>query len=154
MFGKKNSEDLANQSGRSFIGESMQIEGDVESTGSVDIAGLVNGNIVVKEMNILETGSVIGNLNSVKVNINGHLEGEITAEEITLGKDAVVKGDVTFRKSLKTEEGAEIDGYIKGNKIKKNVREEYLDIEKIKEKPELGKPTLVNGPVRRVRAGL
>ena len=45
---------------------------------------------------------------------------------------------------IEVEEGAEIDGYIKGAKHKKNVRdEEDKDIEEIIARPELGKPTLV-----------
>ena len=101
MFGKKDSKELLNQSERSFIGESMQIEGDLNSSGAVDVAGLIKGNIHVKEMIIFETGSVRGSLHSVKVNINGHVEGHIIGEEVILGKQAVIKGDVTFNKSLK-----------------------------------------------------
>ena len=48
-----------------------------------------------------------------------------------------------FNSFLKTEEGAEIDGYIKGNKNKKNMGDEDKDIEEIIARPELGKPTLV-----------
>ena len=36
-----------NHSGRSHLGETMQLEGDLRSSGSVDIAGLVNGNVFV-----------------------------------------------------------------------------------------------------------
>ena len=146
MFGKKDSKELLNQSERSFIGESMQIEGDLNSSGAVDVAGLIKGNIHVKEMIIFDTGSVRGSLQSIKVNINGHVEGHIIGEEVILGKQAVIKGDVTFNKSLKTEEGAEIDGYVKGAKFRKNEREEEdKDIEEIAARTEFGKPKLVKG---------
>ena len=36
-----------NHSGRSHVGEPMQLEGDLRTSGSVDVAGLVNGNIFV-----------------------------------------------------------------------------------------------------------
>ena len=39
-----------NHSGRSYVGETMQLEGDLRSAGSVDVAGLVNGNMFVSEM--------------------------------------------------------------------------------------------------------
>ena len=143
MFGKKDTDTLLNQKGRSFVGESMQIEGDLDYSGAVDVAGLINGNVRVKEMIIFETGSVKGNLYISKLNINGHVEGQIIADEISLGSSSVIKGDVTFKTSLKTEEGAEIDGYIKG-KSKGNIQdEEDKDIEEIVARPELGKPTLV-----------
>ena len=144
MFGKKDIDTLHNQKGRSFVGESMQIEGDLDYSGAVDVAGLINGNVRVKEMIIFDTGSVKGNLHVSKLNINGHVEGQIIADEISLGSSSVIKGDILFKSYLKTEEGAEIDGYIKGAKHKKNVRdEEDKDIEEIMARPELGKPKLV-----------
>ena len=145
MFGKKTSNLILNQSGRSYFAETMQVEGDVHYSGAIDVAGLISGNVYGKELIILETGSVKGNLHVNKLNINGHVEGQVVADEITLGSHSVIKGDILFKTSLKTEEGAEIDGYIKGNKTKKNIArdEEDQDIEKIVARPELGKPTLV-----------
>ena len=143
MFGKKGTDTLLNQKGRSFVGESMQIEGDLDYSGAVDVAGLIKGDVDVKEMIVFDTGSVKGNLHVKKIMINGHIEGQVIADEISLGSSSVIKGDITFKTSLKTEEGAEIDGYIKG-KSKGNVRdEEDNDIEEIMASPEFGKPTLV-----------
>ena len=64
-----------NHSGRSYVGETMQLEGDLRSAGSVDIAGLINGNIFVSEMTIVETGSVRGAIEATSIEINGHVEG-------------------------------------------------------------------------------
>ena len=115
----------------------MQIEGDIECSGAVDVAGLINGNVNVKEMVVYETGSVKGSLHVKKILINGHIEGEVIADEIALGSNSVIKGDITFKTFLKTEEGAEIDGYIKG-KSRVNIRdEEDKDIESIEAKPEI-----------------
>ena len=144
MFGKKSSGLLLDQSGRSFLAETMQVEGDIHYERALDVAGLINGNVYGKEMIIFDTGSVKGNLHVSKLNINGHVEGQIVTDEISLGGNSVVKGDISFKTHIKTEEGAEIDGYIKGTKSKKNIRgEEDEDIEKIAAKPEFGKPTLV-----------
>ena len=143
MFGKNNSDALLNDTGRSYVGESMQIEGDLDCSGTVDVAGLINGNVRVKEMIIFDTGSVKGNLHVKKIVVNGHIEGQIIADEISLGSSSVIKGDITFKTSLKTEEGAEIDGYIKGKSTEFIRDEEDKDIEEIIARPELGKPTLV-----------
>ena len=144
MFGKKSSDTLQNQNGRSFVAETMQIEGDFHYSEAADVAGLINGNVYGKEMIILDTGSVKGNLYVSKLTINGHVEGQLVTDEISLGSNSVIKGDILFKSHLKTEEGAEIDGYIKGSNSKKNIRdEEDEDIEKIAAKPEFGKPTLV-----------
>ena len=143
MFGKKSSEMLLNQSGRSYLSETMQVEGDFHYSGAVDVAGLIKGNVYGKEMIIFDSGSVKGNLHVSKLNINGHVEGQIVADEISLGSKSVIKGDILFKSYLKTEEGAEIDGYIKGNKSDRDIGEEDRDIEEITARPEHGKPTLV-----------
>ena len=141
---KKSSDLLLNQSGRSFLAETMQVEGDFHYSGAVDVAGLINGNVYGKEMIIFDTGSVKGNLHVSKLTINGHVEGQIITDEISLGSNSVIKGDILFKSYLKTEEGAEIDGYIKGTKREKNIGdEEDKDIDEIMATPERGKPTLV-----------
>ena len=142
MFRKKNSETLLDQSGRSYIGETLHIEGDIHSTGALDVAGLIKGNVHGEEMIILETGFIKGNLNVKKIEINGHIEGEIIADIIYLGRSAVVKGDLLFKSTLRTVEGADIDGYIKKTGINKQDLDEDKDIEEIKPK-EYGKPILV-----------
>ena len=106
-------ENKINQSGRSHVGETMQLEGDLRTSGSIDVAGLINGNIFVSEMTVTETGSIRGLVESSTIEINGHLEGKSSADSVIVGKNAVIKGDIYFKNALKTEEGADIDGYIK-----------------------------------------
>ena len=125
-----------------MVGESLQVEGDIRSAGAVDVSGLVNGNVYVGEMILFETGSVVGNLEVHKVEINGHLDGRVTADTIIIGKSAVIKGDIFFRNTLKTEEGADIDGYIKRIDNGKTKSQEEIDIEEIVTRPE-AKPRLV-----------
>ena len=105
-------ENNLNHSGRSHIGETMQVEGDLRSAGSLDVAGLVNGGIYVSDITVAESGSVRGSIESVNVEINGHVEGKISADIIIIGKNAVIKGDIFFKNTLKTEEGADIDDII------------------------------------------
>ena len=123
-----------NHSGRSHVGETMQLEGDLRSSGSIDIAGLVNGNVFVSEITINETGSIRGLVEASNIEINGHVEGKISADSVIVGKSAVIKGDVFFKNTLKTEEGADIDGYIKRVNTGKANTEEDITIEEIVEK--------------------
>ena len=51
-----------NYSGRSYVGETLQLEGDLRTSGNLDIAGLVNGNVYVSEVTVTETGSVRGSV--------------------------------------------------------------------------------------------
>ena len=125
-----------NHSGRSFVGETMQLDGDLRSAGSIDVAGLVNGNIFVSDMIVIETGSVRGSIEATTIEINGHVEGKITADVVIVGKSAVIKGDIFFKNTLKTEEGADIDGYIKRASKGKENTEEDIAIEEIVGKEE------------------
>ena len=132
-----------NHSGRSHVGETLQLEGDLRSSGGVDVAGLINGNVFVSEMTIAETGSITGSLEATSVEIDGHIDGKITADSVIIGKNAVIKGDIFFRKTLRTEEGADIDGYIKRVNNGKGSTEEDIAIEEIVDRPEPRKPEIV-----------
>ena len=132
-----------NHSGRSQVGETLQLEGDLRSSGAIDVAGLINGSVFVSEINIAETGSVRGTLEANHAEINGHLEGKLTADTVIVGKSAVIKGDIFFRNSLKTEEGADIDGYIKRINNGKSNTDEDIAIEEIVEKVDVLKPKTV-----------
>ena len=127
-------ENNINHSGRSFVGETMQLEGDLRTSGSIDIAGLINGNIFVSEIIVKETGSIRGTVEAGTIEINGHVEGKISADTIIIGKTAVIKGDIFFKSTLKTEEGADIDGYIKRVNNGKSNSEEDIAIEEIIER--------------------
>ena len=130
-----------NNSGRSFVGETMQLEGDLRTSGSIDIAGLINGNIFVSEMTITETGSIRGSVEATTIEINGHIEGKILADTVIVGRSAVVKGDIFFKNTLRTEDGAVIDGYIKRANNGKSNSEEDIAIEEIVERTEPPKKT-------------
>ena len=132
-----------NHSGRSLVGETMQLEGDLRTSGSIDVAGLINGNIFVSEMTVKETGSIRGTVEATSIEINGHVEGKITADVVIVGKTAVIKGDILFKNSLRTEEGADIDGYIKRAHKGKTKTEEDIEIEEIVEREDSTKPKIV-----------
>jgi cytoskeletal protein CcmA (bactofilin family) len=122
----------------------MQFEGDLRSSGSLDVAGLVNGNIFVSEMIITEAGSVRGSIEAANIEVNGHVEGKISADVVIVGKNAVIKGDIFFKNTLKTEEGADIDGYIKRISKGKSDTEEDIAIEEIVERKDSTKPRVVH----------
>ena len=134
LRGVKSESKELNHSGRSHVGETMQLEGDLRSSGSIDVAGLVNGNVFVSEITITETGSIRGLVESANIEINGHVEGKISADSVIVGKNAVIKGDIFFKNTLKTEEGADIDGYIKRVNTGKTNTDEDIAIEEIVDK--------------------
>ena len=140
-----------NDSGRSLISETFSLEGTLRTSGAIDIAGLIKGAVYTNDLIIKETGSIIGPVETDKIEIHGHLEGKIVAKTIVIGSTAVVKGDILFSESLKTEEGADINGYLKkteSTSLEAAQSEFKLDsIEakesKDKEKSKKGRPKIV-----------
>lgn len=111
MFGDKKNK--IKDSERSLISETVSIEGTINSSGAIDIAGLVKGPVISKEIIIRETGSITGSIEGDHIEVHGHMDGKISGEEVIIGSTGTVKGDIEFANNLKTENGADIDGYIK-----------------------------------------
>ena len=111
MFGDKKIK--IKDSERSLISETVSIEGTINSSGAIDVAGLVKGPVYSKEIIVRETGSITGTIEADLVEIHGHLDGKVSGQDIVIGATGTVKGDIEFGNNLKTENGADIDGYIK-----------------------------------------
>ena len=124
MFGDKKK---ITDSERSLISETVSIEGTINSSGAIDVAGLVKGPVYSKEIIVRETGSVTGTIEADRVEVHGHLDGKISGQDIVVGATGTVKGDIEFANNLKTENGADIDGYIKKtNKSKSTLTGDFL----------------------------
>ena len=134
------------EDGTSLVGDGLNIEGELVCGGSIDVAGIMNGNLTARNLKILETGSIIGKVKSSRLEIFGFIEGEIYADDVFIGKTAIIKGDIFFKENLKIDEGADVDGYIKRSKetkktsslpVKKEsvtTKNKQLDIEDSKKK--------------------
>ena len=134
MFGDKKNKITDTE--RSLISETVSIEGTINSSGAIDVAGLVKGPVFSKEIIIRETGSVTGSIEADHVEIHGHLDGKISGQDIVVGATGTVKGDIEFGNNLKTENGADIDGYIKKtNNSKSKLTGDFLFKKKEKKEP-------------------
>ena len=111
MFGDKKNK--IKDSERSLISETVSVEGTINSSGAIDVAGLIKGPVISKEVVVRETGSITGSIEGDRVEIHGHMDGKISGDEIIIGATGTVKGDIQFSNNLRTENGADIDGYIK-----------------------------------------
>ena len=124
MFGDKKK---LTDSERSLISETVSIEGTINSSGAIDVAGLIKGPVFSKEIIIRETGSITGSVEGDHVEIHGHLDGKVSGQDVVIGSTGTVKGDIEFGNNLKTENGADIDGYIKKtNKSKSTLTGDFL----------------------------
>ena len=125
MFGDKKKK--LTDSERSLISETVSIEGTINSSGAIDVAGLIKGPVFSKEIIIRETGSVTGSIEGDHIEIHGHLDGKVSGQDVVIGSTGTVKGDIEFGNNLKTENGADIDGYIKKtNKSKSTLTGDFL----------------------------
>ena len=125
MFGDKKKK--LTDSERSLISETVSIEGTINSSGAIDVAGLIKGPVFSKEIIIRETGSITGSIEGDHVEIHGHLDGKVAGQDVVIGATGTVKGDIEFGNNLKTENGADIDGYIKKtNKSKSTLTGDFL----------------------------
>ena len=129
MFGSKkgNAPVPLNDSGRSLISETFSLEGTLRTSGAIDIAGLIKGPVYTNDLVIKETGSISGGVEAETVEIHGHLDGKVSADNVVIGSSGVVKGDIEFSQNLRTENGADIDGYIKkSNRAKSKLSTDFL----------------------------
>ena len=125
MFGDKKKK--LTDSERSLISETVSIEGTINSSGAIDVAGLIKGPVFSKEIIMRETGSITGSIEGDHVEIHGHLDGKVSGQDVVIGSTGTVKGDIEFGNNLKTENGADIDGYIKKtNKSKSTLTGDFL----------------------------
>ena len=116
MFGDKKNK-LTDLGDRSY--ETVSIEGTINSSGAIDVAGLVKGPVYSKEIIIRETGSLL--VRSREIERDGHLDGKVSGQDVVIGSTGTVKGDIEFGNNLKTENGADIDGYIKKTNKSKSI---------------------------------
>ena len=145
MFGDKKKK--LTDSERSLISETVSIEGTINSSGAIDVAGLIKGPVFSKEIIIRETGSITGSIEGDHVEIHGHLDGKVSGQDVVIGSTGTVKGDIEFGNNLKTENGADIDGYIKKtNSSKSKLTGDFLFKKKEKKEPteQEERPDVVN----------
>jgi cytoskeletal protein CcmA (bactofilin family) len=97
-----------------IIGRSVRIEGTVSSDGNISVDGRIKGEVFCQNnVNVSESGHVVGKINASEVVIGGRVEGSVNAKEkLTLEPQANVKGDI-LTKTLVVESGAKLDGNVK-----------------------------------------
>ena len=123
----------------SFISEPCQIEGNIFGSSELNVAGLIDGDIISSELKILDTALIKGNIKAAVIEIDGQVNGSIEGNNVFLGRNAVIRGDISFFETLKTEEGADVDGYIK----KSRPSSKSSATEENQSKSKYSKPTLV-----------
>jgi len=95
----------------SIISADLQIVGDLESSGEVQIDGNVSGDIRAKVLLVGEGAVIKGEIIADTVRVHGHVNGQIKAKFVNLAKTANVMGDI-LHENLSIQEGAFLEGHI------------------------------------------
>ena len=113
MFGaEKNNNNSSNSGSTTLIAEGTTLTGDIHFSGNLEVEGTVIGNIVSADENarirVLNSGSVVGDIEVANIVINGNARGDLYASQIIkLAAKAVVQGSVNY-KLIEIEKGAEV----------------------------------------------
>ena len=114
MLGSKKSASSA--TGRTtLISRDTVIVGDIQFSGTLDVEGLVQGNIIAQPgkdslVRVVEKGRIEGEIRAPSVIINGAVEGNVySSKHLELAARARVQGNV-FYTSVEMSAGSEVNG--------------------------------------------
>jgi cytoskeletal protein CcmA (bactofilin family) len=120
MFFKSTKKNENKVDGFSHLGESFKFEGEIDCKGEIEIAGQIKGSIKAKKLRILETGKVRGFVYAQELEILGYMNGNVETNSVHVGSQGVLKGNLSFEKSLSVLEGANLTCRVQ--KIKNNIK--------------------------------
>jgi len=100
--------------GLAQIGKSVVIKGELSGSEDLYLDGLVEGSIALKgnSLTVGPNGRVKASVDAKAIVVQGKLDGNIQASDrVDLRKSAVVNGDITAQR-ISIEEGAYVKGKI------------------------------------------
>lgn len=95
----------------SIISGDLMIEGNLTTTGDIQIEGTVNGNIRSHLLTIGQTAVIKGDIIADDVVINGSVEGTVRGQKVRLSSTARMTGEIIHR-TIAIEAGADFQGSV------------------------------------------
>lgn len=82
--------------GKTIIGSTIVIEGEIEGAEDLVVQGTIKGNIILKEnLSVEPTGVVEADVQTQNVDISGELKGDVTASsKVEIKKEGKMVGDI------------------------------------------------------------
>ena len=99
----------ASQETTSSIGSGLSIVGKIVGQGKVAIFGHVEGEVHASAVQIGDGAQVEGDIVAEELTIGGRVKGTIRANRVKLNSTAVVEGDI-YHRSLAIEENGQFEG--------------------------------------------
>ncbi|MBN8632985.1 MAG: polymer-forming cytoskeletal protein [Rhodobacterales bacterium] len=94
---------------RSVLAQDLVVEGDVISSGPIDMHGKIMGSMRAPDIVIAGSGRVEGSVVANDLSVLGAVSGMISARNVQLASSAVVHADVSHER-IAVEAGAELEG--------------------------------------------
>ena len=129
----------------SIVSADLSIEGNMVSSGEVQVDGNVHGDIRCKALIVGIKGQVTGEVNAQTVRVHGAIKGTVRAKSVFLASTARMAGDVEHE-SLAIEPGAYMEGHCK--RITENASAPVLDVRRNDLNARLTGPTVQPKPAR------
>jgi cytoskeletal protein CcmA (bactofilin family) len=98
-----------------IIDQDVNINGDLDTDGDVQVEGQINGNVSCAHLTIGHSGTVNGDIKAQEVIIRGKVKGAIRAKDVTLLQGSDVGGDISYDR-MSMEEGAAFNGMCNNGK--------------------------------------
>ena len=95
----------------SVLAKEMVIKGEVAFKGKARFDGTIEGNISGEYLILSETAKVVGNIEAATLICHGRVEGNITADIVTVHATSAIHG-ILKSESLTVESGAALDGEV------------------------------------------
>lgn len=95
-----------------IIARDLSVEGNLTSTGMLEIEGSIKGSIHGNVVILREESFVEGVITAESLSIRGRFEGSIKVKNLSISSKARVHGDIEYD-SMSVEDGACIDGQFK-----------------------------------------
>ncbi|GHE06140.1 hypothetical protein U879_06535 [Defluviimonas sp. 20V17] len=94
------------------LAQDLKITGNLKAAGSVEVLGVVEGDIEAGKLIIGAEGRVNGKVRAEIVDVMGKIDGSISCRNLTLRSSAGARVQVSYE-SLTIESGADVEGKFK-----------------------------------------
>lgn len=95
----------------SVLSSDLHVEGNIRTTGDVQVEGTVDGDIRAHLLTVGETATIKGEVVADDVVINGRIVGRVRGLKVRLTSSARVEGDI-IHKTIAIESGAHFEGSV------------------------------------------
>lgn len=109
---KENNDLVSITSTPTIFAKDLKIEGQILSSGLIEIEGKVNGNIKGNSVILLEAGYIEGEVRAESFSIHGKFNGNIKAKNVFISGKANVTGVIEYS-LLSIEDGASVEAKFK-----------------------------------------